>query len=84
VNVTKVTCRGCHHVRWSESLHNQNKSWFFVNNWEGCEIRVSGIIPLGLGRTGMQTTEIRRLQDNLKTVPSPRHTDKHAKDVAIY
>jgi len=43
-----------------------------VNNWDGCEIRVSGIIPLGLGRTGMQTTEIRRLQDNLKTPPSQR------------
>ena len=34
VNVTNVTCRGCYHFRWSESLYNQNKSWFFVNNWD--------------------------------------------------
>jgi len=25
VNVTKVTCRGCYHFRWSESLHTQPK-----------------------------------------------------------
>ena len=24
---------------------------------------------LGLGRTGVQTTEVRRLQDNMKTLP---------------
>jgi len=41
VNVTNVTCSGCYHFRWSESLHNQNKSWFFVNNWDSCKIRDS-------------------------------------------
>ena len=39
VNVTNVTCRGCYHFRWSESLHHQKKSWFFVNNWDGCKTR---------------------------------------------
>jgi len=41
VNVTKVTCRGCYHLRWSEPLHNQHKSWFFVTNWDGCKMRDS-------------------------------------------
>jgi len=41
MNVTNVTCRGCYHFRWSESLHNQNKSWFFVNSWDDCKIRDS-------------------------------------------
>jgi len=41
VKVTNVTGRGCYHFRWSESLRNQNKSWFFVNDWDSCKIRDS-------------------------------------------
>ena len=36
-----------YHFGSSESLHNQSKSWFFVNHWDGCKIGDSGIVPLG-------------------------------------
>jgi len=85
VNATNVTCGGCYHFRRSESLHNQNKSWFFVNNRDSCDKRDSGIIPLGLGRTGMQITEIRELQDNLKTPPiTERRQQTCVKDITVY
>jgi len=42
VNVTDVVdVDKSSHFRLSESLHNQSKSWFFVNNWDGCKIRDS-------------------------------------------